>query len=85
MLNESERKALLKKFGSLKAVREASVDEIVRVIGAEKAGRILAAVNTPPALPLVVTRLNELGGGANDLRPIKARINRWARQRCAVI
>jgi excinuclease ABC subunit C len=75
VLNEAERKALLKKFGSLKAVREAPVDEIAGIIGAEKAGRILAAAESPPALPLVITRLNELGGAANDLRPINARID----------
>jgi len=75
VLNEVERKALLKKFGSLKAVREASVDEVAGMIGAVKAGKILAAAENPPALPLVITRLNELGGGANDLRPINARID----------
>jgi hypothetical protein len=75
VLNEAERKALLKKFGSLKAVRGAPIDEIAGMIGAEKTGRILTAADNPPALPLVITRINELGGGANDLRPIKARID----------
>jgi excinuclease ABC subunit C len=75
VLNDSERTALLKKFGSLKAAQEAPVEEISEIIGAEKAGRILQAAGGPPALPLVITRLNELGGAANDLRPINARID----------
>lgn len=74
-LNESERRALLKKFGSLKAASEAPVDEIAEITGAEKAGRILTAMDSPPAIPLVITRLNEIGGAANDIRPINARID----------
>jgi excinuclease ABC subunit C len=74
LLSEAERKALLKKFGSIKAIGEASVDDLAAEIGAEKAGKILQAAGSPPALPLVITRLNELGGGAGDLRPINARL-----------
>ena len=73
-LTESERRALLKKFGSIKAIGEASVDDLAAEIGAEKAGKILQAAGSPPALPLVITRLNELGGAAGDLRPINAKL-----------
>lgn len=71
-LTEAERKALLRKFGSIKAIREAAVDDLAAEIGAEKAGKILTSANEPTVLPLVVTRLNELGGSASDLRPINA-------------
>jgi hypothetical protein len=73
-LTESERRSLLKKFGSIKAIGEASVDDLAAEIGAEKAGKILQAAGSPPALPLVITRLNELGGAAGDLRPINAKL-----------
>jgi len=74
-LSETERKALLKKFGSVKAIGEASVEELAAEVGAEKAGQILREVENPTVLPLVVTRLNELGGAAGDIRPINAKID----------
>jgi hypothetical protein len=51
------------------------VDELAAEVGAEKAGQILKEIENPTLLPLVVTRLNELGGGAGDLRPINAKID----------
>lgn len=75
VLSEAERRALLNKFGSLKAASEAPVDEVAELIGAEKAGKILTGMDSPPALPLVITRLNEIGGAAGDIRPINARID----------
>lgn len=74
-LNETERKTLLKKFGSAKAIREAAVEELAAEVGAEKAGKILEAAENPSVLPLVVTRLNEIGGAAGDIRPINAKID----------
>jgi excinuclease ABC subunit C len=74
-LSEAERKTLLKKFGSVKAIREAPVDELAAEVGAEKAGKILISLEDPTVLPLVVTRLNEIGGGAGDIRPINARLD----------
>lgn len=72
VLNETERASLLKKFGSMKAIAAASVDELAAEVGAEKAGLILTTGAEPTVLPLVITRLNELGGAASDIRPIKA-------------
>lgn len=74
LLSETERKTLLKKFGSIKAIGEADVDGLAAEIGPEKAGKVLQAALSPPALPLVITRLNELGGAAGDLRPINAKL-----------
>lgn len=74
LLSETERKTLLKKFGSIKAIGEADVDGLAAEIGPEKAGKVLQAAGSPPALPLVITRLNELGGAAGDLRPINAKL-----------
>lgn len=72
VLTETERISLLRKFGSMKAIAAASVDELTAEVGAEKAGLILTTASEPTILPLVITRLNELGGAASDIRPIKA-------------
>jgi excinuclease ABC subunit C len=76
LLTPAERKALLKQFGSLKAIGEAPESESAKLIGTEKARQIRAAAGMPSELPLVITRLNEIGGAANDLRQIKAPIDR---------
>lgn len=71
LLEPSERKALLKRFGSFQAIADASAEELAEIVGADKARRIGEAAATPSQLPLVITRLNEIGGAANDLRAIK--------------
>lgn len=76
VLSPAERKALLKRFGSITAIGEAPEVELMKLVGAEKAKRIIAAAGVSSEVPLVLTRLNEIGGAASDLRPIKAPIAR---------
>lgn len=71
LLEPAERKALLKRFGSFQAIGAASSEELAEIVGTPKARRIGEAAAAPSEVPLVITRLNELGGAANDLRPIK--------------
>jgi excinuclease ABC subunit C len=76
LLTPAERKAVLKEFGSLKAICETAESELAKVVGDEKARQIGAVACLPAELPLVLTRMNEIGGGANDIRPIKAKVDR---------
>jgi excinuclease ABC subunit C len=75
-LNEAQRQILLKKFGSIRRIKELGETEFLELFDASAA--VLAVQDltrsrehTGPAQPLIVPiRYDERGGEAEDLRPI---------------
>lgn len=84
-LNEKERQQLLERFGSIRKVVEAELDNIVKAIGPDRMEAVSADLDKyrvgpiaelrPPIVPL---RYDDPNGEAGDLRPIRA-LN-WMRE-----
>jgi excinuclease ABC subunit C len=80
-VTDKQRRLLLLNFGSLKNVRNATATELSKFVGEEKAaelrrafsgGREAFALPTDGASLLVPVRLDDPGGAAEDLRPIRS-------------
>jgi excinuclease ABC subunit C len=76
-LNESERRALLQKFGSLRNLSQASSTELEKFLDAEKTEIVLkdliAYKENPQATPkpvIVPIRFDDPNGDARDLQPL---------------
>ena len=76
-VNETERRKLIAKLGSVKNLLAVNETELERLAGKQKARELIANVNTfiarqpGPILPFVVPiRFDAEGGNAEDLRPI---------------
>jgi excinuclease ABC subunit C len=79
-LNETERRKLVTRLGSVKNLLSVDEQELEQLAGKEKAAQLIASINAhtsrePGAiLPLVVPiRFDAEGGNAEDLRPIATR------------
>ena len=79
-LNETERRRLIAKLGTVKHLISVNETELERLTGKERAAEIISGINAfiarqpGPILPFVVpVRYDAEGGNAEDLRPIATR------------
>ncbi len=76
-LNEAERQRLMRHFGSPTRLAEADIEELVKVLGAEKARGVMDDIQRYREAPatvkpfIVPIRYQDPEGAAEDLRPIE--------------
>ena len=76
---DSERKKILRSFGSVEKLKNADEKELIDLIGDSKTKRLrqnldqISQNKNSPSIPIVPIRLDEIGGAADDLQPILPR------------